>query len=264
MDYDAVRQLERLTDAVTAPRRWEAALAAVYAALERGATDEQRMTALNAILNYLPRAVGERTRRFLLESADNIAGSFMGGSINDLQDDGETLLMHACADPDGDPEFVAILARAGQQRGRRVTDLDLTSEDEGYTALMIASSWSPDIVRVLMEAGANPFVRNGFNKSAVSIAAESNLQCLQVLLEHGADPFPRFGFGDSGGLTLLDFVARERPENREPVEELLREYAAPQTRWDARRVFIHMAGHPLSPPHAGVAGSAAQRRRTGK
>ena len=69
-------------------------------------------------------------------------------------------------------------------------DVDIADED-GWTVLMYACGrgWSLDIVRLLLDAGANTNHQNNYGGSALHFASwNGQLEHVRLLLDFGADP----------------------------------------------------------------------------
>eukprot|EP00051_Salpingoeca_urceolata_P014909 m.190377 g.190377 ORF g.190377 m.190377 type:complete len:407 (+) comp18229_c0_seq1:167-1387(+) len=103
----------------------------------------------------------------------------LGGNVNCRNRDGYTPL-HKCADDDNE-EMLAAFIKVG-------ADLNAQTEDQKWTALHIAAlSGLPNLVKLLLEAGADTSVRDSRDETALQWAeANSEDACVELLKQHGA------------------------------------------------------------------------------
>jgi len=87
----------------------------------------------------------------------------------------------------------------------------------GHTALMLASEWlDAEIVRMLLEAGAEVDVRDTDGKTALHYALRGGAENIRVLLEFGADVNAQA----RNGYTPLTYLASQAAPDPEMVEVL--------------------------------------------
>lgn len=142
-------------------------------------------------------------------------------------DGGETtlqmgrLLLERGADPNLGP---ALWSAAGKRDGVHLVQLLLDygaviNQPEGHraeTALARAAIYGlENIVRVLLEAGANPNARDRRGRTVLMVARKRPTNILRLLLQHGADP----SLTDNEGATALDYA---QGNDRTEAVELLR------------------------------------------
>ena len=85
----------------------------------------------------------------------------------------------------------------------RGADLDAVNENERQGALVFAEDW--DVVRLLVESGANLEIRDDSGQTPLAVAARiGDEKKAEILLEVGADPKSK----DDRGLTPLE-IAKE-------------------------------------------------------
>lgn len=93
------------------------------------------------------------------------------------------------------------------------------------TALRLAGSAHPDVVKVLLEHGADPNVRDFYGKTLLvavcEAGADRDTETVRLLLEHGADPNIR---GEAG--TPLLYAVNMGPRGNTEVVRLLLEHGA--------------------------------------
>jgi ankyrin repeat protein len=122
--------------------------------------------------------------------------------INAADDDRRSPLMHAILAEHADRSIVRLLIDCG-------ADVNVADKDQKWTALHFAARDQKEpIVRVLLEAGAKVDPVDVFGNTplwrAVSIASpDPNI--VKDLLEHGADPYRKSNYG----VAPID-IARER------------------------------------------------------
>ena len=105
------------------------------------------------------------------------------------------------------------------EKGININILD----DNGNTALHLAST--PEIVKLLLDKGANPEARNNQNDTPLIFASfNDNTESVKLLLEKGADPNAQ----NSNGNTPLIFASSN--DNTESVKLLLEKGANPEAR----------------------------------
>ncbi len=102
---------------------------------------------------------------------------------------------------DSDLQLVKMSIKAG-------ADVNTKDELGGITALMDASRYdSPEIVRILLDAGAVVNARNRFGDTALMWAIGSDSEIIRILLDAGADvnarDNDRFSEGDGGNTALI-------------------------------------------------------------
>ena len=61
--------------------------------------------------------------------------------------------------------------------------------DDGSTALILASEWDTEAVIQLLEVGADPNIRNYYGRTALDRSILHNPEAIIPLLEAGADPY---------------------------------------------------------------------------
>jgi ankyrin repeat protein len=98
------------------------------------------------------------------------------------------------------------------------------------TALRLAGSTHPDIVKLLLEHGADPNVRDFYGKtllvSVCEAGADRDPETLRLLLDHGADP----NIGGDNGAPLLYAINLGEHGNVEIVRVLLAHGAKPDAK----------------------------------
>ena len=199
--------------------------------LRKGATLDPRKTGGWSALCAASRAGSIPTIEVLLAA---------GARVNELHQDGRTAL-HGAADG-GKPEAVEFLLARGADvdaadaegrtplhlavhNGDRKVVLQLlgagaklnVQEAAGLTPLMVAASYDPDLVQVLLEAGAAVGLRDAYGRAAIHFAARANAyDALSALLAAAADG----GAEDQEGHTPLDYLlGRQQMPGRERMPD---------------------------------------------
>lgn len=114
-----------------------------------------------------------------------------------------------------DPKAISLIIAAGVD----VND----ARNGGFTPLMRAANFNPNIevMKVLLDAGANINARNRHGATALMCAADeifANSDAMVFLLEHGADP----DIKDNRGATVLAYVMKnERLKGSKAAEMIL-------------------------------------------
>ena len=113
----------------------------------------------------------------------------------------------------GHLELVKILLKHG-------ADINLTTGDYGYTALMFASKYDHrKIVKILLENGADVNIQNRNGFTALIFASEhTNVQVVKMLLDYKADVNIQENNGDTA---LTTSICHEKPGTITIVELLL-------------------------------------------
>lgn len=113
---------------------------------------------------------------------------------NIRDEDGYTPLMHAVLAEDADPAIVALLIDRG-------ADVNAAEPDQGFTALHFAArDQNAAIVRRLLEAGAEVDPVDVFGDTPLwrsVMSSSASPATMKLLLEHGADPNMRNRHGVS-------------------------------------------------------------------
>ena len=99
-----------------------------------------------------------------------------------------------------------------------ISRLDIDRRDSlGFTPLMWAARKDDHVaVKFLLKAKANLNIHNSNGSSALTLAARSSLTSVKLLLEAGADPF----HSDNGGFNALH-IAAEDQDSKEMIECLV-------------------------------------------
>jgi len=87
----------------------------------------------------------------------------------------------------------------------KLEQLDLNAQDDsGRTALMLAAEMGdPEAVRLLLEAGADPYIENENNETALQLAiSETSTRVVIAFIDAGTD----LNWPNSEGNTALDFA----------------------------------------------------------
>jgi ankyrin repeat protein len=119
-----------------------------------------------------------------------------GTSVNEIDAQGITPLMHACRWTD--PIWVSFLLRHGATP-------DNPRSPKGRTSLMIACAYygGLSVCKMLVEAGANVNIKANDNVTALMLAAQNGkVDVVQYLLSKGADAKQK----DAKGKTALDYI----------------------------------------------------------
>lgn len=143
-----------------------------------------------------------------------------GVDANTVNEDGGSPLM--LASYHGFKPIVEILLRHGAKVDAK------NSRQE--TALRLAGAAHPDIVKLLLEHGANPNVGDFYGKTLLVAVCEAgatrDTEIIRVLLEHGADPNIR----GEAGTPLLYAINMGRHGNTEIARLLLLHGASPDAK----------------------------------
>ncbi len=111
-----------------------------------------------------------------------------GSEINQRDEDGRTLLMHAVLAFDADPDLLAFLISFG-------VDVNAHDKAQEWTALHFAArDQKPKIVEALIEGGAQIDPVDIFGDTPLwrcVMISSPNEKVVKLLLEHGADPDKR-------------------------------------------------------------------------
>jgi len=114
-----------------------------------------------------------------------------------------------CGDADADSLFYAVVTGDLAEVRRLVVDCgvdpNVRKDDKGATPLHAAAEYGySEIVKVLLEHGAAPNIRDKYGDTPLHYAAVfGNSKVVKVLLEHGVDPNIR----DKYGATPLHYAA---------------------------------------------------------
>ena len=111
--------------------------------------------------------------------------TFDSSRLNLVDEDGRTPLMHAVLAEKADPSIVKMLIERG-------ADVNTKDKDRHWTALHFAAqSQRDDIVKALLDHGADADPMDTFGNTALWVAvmnASSNLDVVRRLVQSGADP----------------------------------------------------------------------------
>lgn len=114
--------------------------------------------------------------------------------VNQTDDDGRTLLMHAILAEHPAPELVRLLLDKG-------ADPDVADTGQRWTALHFAArDERAELVSILLDAGAAVDPVDAFENTPLWRAVSEcrgELGAVQVLVDHGADPARKNGRGIS-------------------------------------------------------------------
>jgi uncharacterized protein len=136
------------------------------------------------------------------------------GSLNDYSGDGWTPLHLAAAF--GSPEAVGLLLT----HGAAVDTVSTNAQKNQPLHAALALGRNPEIIRLLLAAGADPNARQTAGFTAIFSAAAANRRDLvELLVSHGADASIRNDFGQSaagfarerGHVELADWLESPNP-----------------------------------------------------
>lgn len=150
--------------------------------------------------------LSQMTPLMTVESAGLVKVLLAGGARTDLRDlTGRTALHHAVRVRDG-PEIVRLLVEAGAKVDEPVDDASGCTPLLLAAEFYIEEQDRPTIsgvIRALVALGANVDAADSGGRNALAIAAAQNrVDLVRLLLELGADPKHRLG----NGRTPLDFA----------------------------------------------------------
>jgi len=135
-----------------------------------------------------------------------------GVDINSRNWNNSTLLIEECRKVKVDKSNVEFLINNG-------ADLNLQDND-GFTALhYIAMKNYPDILKLLLQSGANPFIDNNINGDypIVYAISEYNIDNIKIIIEHNPDTLDLARTDGSGSL----FVALQECSSYETIKYLI-------------------------------------------
>jgi hypothetical protein len=133
--------------------------------------------------------------------------------INEKDREKDTAIMKACRDCNA-VKVVAFLL----ENGANINDKEYRDLIDQTPLIIAAQNGCTDIVRILLDAGANIEHKNDQGENAlISAAQEGHIDTVKLLLEAGAD----INQSNSDGETSLDLAIRLR--QKKELIELLRE-----------------------------------------
>jgi ankyrin repeat protein len=133
--------------------------------------------------------------------------------INELDREHDTAIMKACRDCNT-TNVVAFLL----ENGANINDREYRDSIDQTPLIIAAFNGCTDIVRMLLDAGANIEHKNDQGENAlISAAQEGNINVVKVLLDAGAD----VNQANTDGETALDLAIRLK--QKQELIDLLRE-----------------------------------------
>jgi ankyrin repeat protein len=133
--------------------------------------------------------------------------------INELDREHDTAIMKACRDCNT-TNVVAFLL----ENGANINDREYRDSIDQTPLIIAAFNGCTDIVRMLLDAGANIEHKNDQGENAlISAAQEGNINVVKVLLDAGAD----VNQANTDGETALDLAIRLKQQKE--LIDLLRE-----------------------------------------